>query len=130
LRRGFGGHEGLVGETGIDVVAPLRPDLTLSAGPRLTFAGEDYMDTYFGVTPAQAARSGLPAYQADAGLKSVGVEGKLRYEFATDWAVTAKGGYFRLVGDAADSPIVELGDRNQFSAGLALSRRFSLDLFD
>jgi len=130
LRRGFGGHEGLVGETGVDAIAPLQPDLTLSAGPRLTFASQDYMDTYFGVTPRQAARSGLPAYRADAGLKSVGAEAKVRYEFAADWAVTAKGGYYRLVGDAADSRIAERGDRNQFSAGLGLSRRFSFDLFD
>ena len=47
LRRGFGGHEGWVGETGVDVILDPTPRLTVSAGPRATFASSDYMQTLF-----------------------------------------------------------------------------------
>ena len=130
VRRGFGGHEGLVGETGVDVLAAPSPGLTLGAGPRVTFASQDYVQTYFGVTPAQAALSRLPAYDAEGGIKSVGVEGEARYELTENWALNATLGYQHLVGDAADSPVTALGSEHQFSASLGLTRRFSFDLFD
>jgi outer membrane protein len=130
VRRGFGGHEGIVGRVGVDAVLQPVPRLSMAVGPRLFFASEDYLQTYLGVTPAQAAASGLPIYDPDGGIRGVGLEADFKYRISQRWSVVGEVGYERLVLDAADSPIAELGSENQFAAALGLSYRFHLDLFD
>jgi outer membrane protein len=98
----------------------------MTAGPRLSFADAEYMNTYFGVTPAEAASSGRNAFEADGGLKSAGLGAKLRYEFGNDWGIEAAGSWDRLVGDAADSPIVATGSQDQFSARIGIFRTFNI----
>ena len=102
----------------------------MSVGPRVYLASDDYMDTYFGVTAAEAATSGLPAFDPDGGVKGVGVEAEARYALTRHWAIRGKAGYERLLGDAADSPISRAGSRDQFNAALGLTYRFGIDLFD
>ncbi|KQT43062.1 structural protein MipA [Aureimonas sp. Leaf454] len=128
-RYAFGGADGLVGAVGANAIARPTPELELKAGPRATFASEDYMDTYFGVTAleAVASRGRFSAYDADGGFKTVGAAASARYEFRPDWFLNAQGSYERLVGDAEDSPIVKAGSADQFTVGLGLSKRFTLD---
>ena len=130
-RYAFGGAEGVVGEVGANAIYRPTPDLVLKAGPFATLASEGYTETYFGVTAAESANTGfrLDAYDPKGGLKSVGVSGSARFEFRQDWFLNADASYSRLVGDAADSPIVKAGDENQFTFGLGVSKRFTLDLF-
>jgi outer membrane protein len=130
VRRGFGGYEGWVGEFGLDAVLDPTPDLTISVGPRVYLASDGYMDTYFGVTPAEAAASGLAAFDADGWLRGAGIEAEGRYAISRHWAIRGEAGYERLLGDAADSPISRAGSRNQFNVALGLSYLFGLDLFD
>jgi outer membrane scaffolding protein for murein synthesis (MipA/OmpV family) len=130
LRHGFGGHEGLIGEAGVDLVLDPTPKLSLSLGPRLYFADSDYLDTYLGVTPAQSAASGLAVFDPDGGLKGAGLEAEGRYALSPRWALVGKAGYEHLIGDAADSPVTALGSEHQFLGGLGLTYRFGLDLFD
>jgi len=89
------------------------------------------MDTYFSVRPIEALGSfgRLDAFDAEAGFKSVGVAASARYEFRPDWFLNANAAWDRLVGDAKDSPIAEVGTENQFFAGVGLSHRFRIDLF-
>ena len=128
VRRGFGGHEGVVGEIGLDLVLEPTEQLTVTAGPRAAFSNDAYADTYFTVTPTDAARTTLPAYDADGGLKGLGVEATARYALNDDWTVYSEASWTRLVEDAADSPIVQ--NEDQFAVGLGLTRRFRLDLFN
>jgi outer membrane protein len=130
LRKGLTGHHGWVGETGVNLVVEPLPRLSLSAGPRVSFANSDYLDTYLGVTPAQSAASGLPVFDPDAGIKGVGLAAEGRYALTGNWSVVGRAGYERLVGDAADSPVTDAGSENQFTAALGLTYRFGLDLFD
>lgn len=130
VRHGFGGHEGIIGEVGLDFVAEPRPDLSVSLGPRLHFADSDYLETYLGVTPAEEMTSSFLAFEPDGGVKGAGVEGEAKYRLTPHWAVVGKASYERLLGDAADSPIAEEGSENQFTAALGLTYRFGLDLFD
>jgi outer membrane scaffolding protein for murein synthesis (MipA/OmpV family) len=129
-RRGFGGHEGFVGEVGADLVMAPTTRIALSVGPRLNFASSDYMDTYFGVSEGEAANSDFAEFDADGGLKGLEAEAEARYALTPNWSVVGSAGFERLVGDAADSPVVEEGSRNQFTAGLGLTYRFRLDVFD
>lgn len=91
-----------------------------------TFASDDYMQTYFGVTPAQSrnSKAGLPAYTPDAGIKDVFFEVGGTMDLSERWLLKAGGRYGRLLGDAADSPVVET--ENQFSGVLGLGYRFHL----
>lgn len=91
-----------------------------------TFASDGYMQTYFGVTPAQAAssRAGLPVYDPDAGIKDVYVELGSEIALGERWLLKPGGRYGRLVGDAGDSPIVE--NENQFSGVLGMGYKFHL----
>jgi MipA family protein len=125
IRRGVTGHDGFVGELGAELVLQPIDRLTFSAGPRLSFADSEYMNTYFGVTAAEALASGKPAYTADGGLKSAGISARVRYEFSNQWGVEGSAAWDRLVGDAADSPIVQSED--QFSARFGVFRKFSID---
>jgi outer membrane scaffolding protein for murein synthesis (MipA/OmpV family) len=90
-----------------------------------TYASERYSNTYFGIDARGAAASGLPAYQADAGIRDVGIGLTANYGLTANWAVLGLVSYRRLVRSAADSPIVrDEGNRNQVSFGLGLTYRF------
>jgi outer membrane protein len=130
VRYGLGGHHGIVGEAGLDVVLRPTEATEFTFGPRTSFANREYMQTYLGVTPLESARSGLAVYSPAGGFKGVGAEAIGRYQFTPQWAVIGSVAYERLIGDAADSPIAKTGSENQFTAKLGLSYRFGLKLFD
>ena len=132
LRQGINGHEGQVAEFGADIITAPIDRLEVYFGPRATWASNDYMNTYFGVTPAEAATPGavLPAYRASSSFKTIGLEVRSNYEISERTNLQARGGWDRFVGDAADSPIVNAGSRDQFSIGLGLSYELAFDLFD
>jgi outer membrane protein len=131
-QRGINGHESWVGTIAADVAFRSGLDTLFTIGPRVRINDEDYMDTYFGVTPAAAAASGLPAYDPDGGVRAVGAVAGVTHQISRRIGVYAYAGYDRLVGDAADSPIVQLrGSPDQFSAGVALFFSFQIgNLFD
>ena len=122
VRRGFGGHEGIVAEVGADAIFRVDDQLVLTAGPRLLAGDETYAATYFGVTAAEAAASAFPAYAPSGGLISAGIEVGMDYRFAPDWSLYATARWDKLQGDAADSPIVR--DDTQVSLSLGVTRVF------
>jgi outer membrane scaffolding protein for murein synthesis (MipA/OmpV family) len=102
-------------------VKKLRLGISLSA----TYADENYNMTYFGVDADNAARSGLKEYSADGGLKNVGVGLKAGYSFNMNWGIMGIVKYEQLMGDAADSPIVDKdGSEGQFMTGAGIMYRF------
>jgi outer membrane scaffolding protein for murein synthesis (MipA/OmpV family) len=127
LRYSLNGVEGLVGNAGIDFIAPYDR-FTFSVGPRINFADANYVRGYFGVRPGEAALNGLlPAYRPGAGIVSAGVLGAVTYRWNDTWATTGYVGYNRLVDDAARSPIPRLiGSRDQLTFGASVSYSFNL----
>ncbi|MBB4956085.1 outer membrane scaffolding protein for murein synthesis (MipA/OmpV family) [Agrobacterium vitis] len=101
------GSESLIGKFGAEFTAPVTEKLILSAGASATIANDKHMESYFGVTAAQSAASGLAEYKAEAGLKRLDVTASATYMFTENWLVRGEAGVGFLVGDAADSPIVE-----------------------
>ncbi len=132
LRQGINGHTGQVGQLGFDGIFYPTERLELSVGPRAAFASNEYMDTYFSVSSAEAAASGgkLSAYNAGTGFKSVGLAARASYDWTDKTRLHLQAGYDRLVGDAADSPITAQGSKDQFSVGMGVSYKFSFDLFN
>lgn len=138
VSRHLGGSEGTLAKAGVGGVVPLAlltgrmktQDMgdggptgpALKLGASITWADDSYMESYFGVNPAQSSASGYSRYDAGSGFKSVDFEAGLIYQFAENRAVIAQVGYSQLSGDAADSPIVR--DKGRFSGGFFLSYRF------
>jgi outer membrane protein len=127
VRRGFGGHEGFVADFSADVIVPLSERITFAAGPRYTLTDAKYASTYFSVSNIEALASGLPAYDAKAGSNSVGAGMQLRYRFNPQWELRGYIEYDKLLGSAADSPLVKLrGSANQTTFGLGASYSFDV----
>jgi len=125
LRKGITGHKALVGNVSLDYVAREGDKWLFSVGPRITLSDSKYQRAYFGVNTAAAARTGLPVYSPDGGLHAAGAAATALYQFSDRWGFYGYAKYDRLVGDAADSPIVRaIGSRNQFSGGAALTFTF------
>ncbi|SDE41545.1 MipA/OmpV family protein [Limimaricola pyoseonensis] len=112
LRHGFGGHEALVAELGMDLYARPSDRWLLSAGPRVLIGSDDYADTYFST----------PGFEAEGGVISAGVEVGATYEVTEVWGIDAAATWERFVGDAEDSPITVEDD--QYAARIGLTRKF------
>lgn len=127
LRKGLGGHRALVGSLGADMIFRDDQNYIFAIGPRVRWADNKYHDRYFGVTPAVAGVTGLPALDPDGGVYAVGGVANFTRRLGRNWGVQAYAGYDRLVGDAADSPIVRgFGSRDQFSGGGGLWIEFNV----
>lgn len=125
IRQGFNGHEGVVGNLGLDFVQRYGA-FTFSIGPRLAFGDSDFTREYFGITPVEAALNGrVGSFRPDGGLTSVGGLASLRYKWSEQWATTVYAGYDRLVEDAGRSPVARvLGSQDQYIVGAQLSYSF------
>ena len=102
-----------------------RMFVSLSAD--LSGSNADNQQTDFGITAEQSQNSiiGLPEYTADGGLKSFGVRFALDYRLSGNWFLSANADAERLLGDVADSPLVDLiGSKNNYEYGLGIYYRF------
>ena len=128
-RQAVSGHDGFIGHLGADYVWREGDQQLFSIGPRVTVTDSNYQDAYFGVRPEDAAASALTAYDADGGLQAVGVTAGYIHQFTPRWGIYSYAKYDRLVGDPADSPLVErFGSRNQMSGGIALTYTFGRNI--
>lgn len=108
VRRSVGGDNGWIGDLGAYMPMPGSTEkFTWFAGPTVTFADSRYMNSWFGVSAAESARSGLREYHASAGVKSFGLGVAANWMPSEHWLVTGNAAYQQLVGSAADSPIVQ-----------------------
>lgn len=121
------GENGALMRVGAETKIPLTGGISITAVAGATYANDDHMAAYFSVTPEQAAASaaGLGVYEADAGFKDIYLSLGTNIPLSADWSLKIAGQYSHLIGDAADSPIVETSD--QFTGLLGLTYRFSID---
>ena len=118
-------HDGWLLTLKADYSMPLAERIDLGFNVSTTYASDDYMQTYFGVSAAGSAASGLRRFDAESGFKDVSFGIRPSYTFNENWGVFGVLRYSELVGDAADSPIVDDdGNSSQFFAGFGVSYRF------
>lgn len=119
LKDGYGG--------GVQVGGAYRLIQTENAAFRVggivSWADNDAMDTYFGVTESESKASGgrLQAYKASSGLRSMAVYGAYHYQFSPSWSFISSLGVKRLTSDAADSPITQRKSSLYGGVGLGYS---------
>jgi outer membrane scaffolding protein for murein synthesis (MipA/OmpV family) len=127
LRYGFGGSEAWVGEIGAYYVTRPADNFALRIGPRFLFGTDDYTETYFGVTADEAATSGLAEYDPEGGLLRAGVEVIATYRLGEQWWLEGRARWDQFQDDAADSPIVQQGARDQGTVSIGVRRAFVLE---
>jgi outer membrane protein len=98
---------------GAEHTSRLSPTVKLTAGIGTNYATDDYMTAFFAA----------PGYEPDAGFKDIHVGAVATLDLSDRWALHLIGQYSHLIGDAADSPIVET--ESQLYGGLALSYKFN-----
>jgi outer membrane protein len=132
LRQGVGSETGQTGNLYIDGVVPVG-QFRLSGGPRLTVQSASALSPYFGITPGQAATSGvagfapLTPYNVDGGVYSYGGGGQAEYFFDPQWQVHGIFEYERITGSAANSPLVTMrGSPNQYTFGAGATYTFNM----
>lgn len=104
--------------------APLR-FLRIGVNTSFTVATSDYMQEYFGVNEAQSARSGLPVFRPEGGLRDVTFTLYSVLSLSPSWGFFGIVQSSRLLDDAARSPIVtQEGSRDQLSTGVGLFLNF------
>lgn len=126
VRYGVTGHNGFVGEAGIDLIVHPTDQLELRAGPRVSVASDDYMDAYFSVPNSATI---LAPYEADGGFKDVGIAATAAYTLTEKWRLYGVAEWTHFVGDAGDSPIVDAGNRDELRIGVGFTYRLGLDLY-
>ncbi|HEX6842731.1 MAG TPA: MipA/OmpV family protein [Stellaceae bacterium] len=122
IRRGLGGHDGVIGDLGAYVPLPVAKNTYVFTGPSITFADTRYMQSYFGISPAQASRSQFSAFDAHSGLVRAGWGVTALYQYDKHWWLEAEGAWQYMLGDAGRSPIVE--EKSQFALGANVLYRF------
>lgn len=88
------------------------------------FNDKKYTRTFFGVTEAESAASGLEAYRPGGGVSRVSAGVTAGYQLSRHWGVIARAGGGTFTGDAADSPIVKDGAKSFGQALLGISYAF------
>jgi outer membrane scaffolding protein for murein synthesis (MipA/OmpV family) len=115
----FGDTDGYQIRFGAETKRYVSERTKLTARIGATYADDGYMDTYFGVSGA-AINAG--AFVADSGFKDVHAQIGIETELDERWSMRGSVRYSHLLGDAADSTIVET--ESQFYGLLGLSYKF------
>lgn len=104
---------------------PLSDTLVITPTIHTTWADDEQMQTYFGVSQQQARTSINNEFDTESGLKSVGLGVNLDWTITENWMLNSGLDYTRLTYDAADSPLVKTeGSPDQFGAFTALIYSF------
>ncbi len=117
-----GHHEGVLASLSLQGVFHPARNLTLSAGPEITWANTQYTQAFFGIDAAQSAVAGIPRYAVKGGLDSAGFAAGADYRLTPHWILGVHAKYGELRGDAADSPVTET--KTRYTVAAFVSYRF------
>jgi outer membrane protein len=102
-----GNSRGMLADISVSYPIMASERLMLMPSVGTTWGSKKHNDRYFGITQAQSLESGLPQFNGKRGLIEAKAELGLHYRLSDKWMIGMIGGVSRLVGDVADSPIVE-----------------------
>jgi len=122
LEHYLGGSDGTSATVGVEYEQDLTARLSLNANLSATFSDDKYMESYFGVTAADALLTGYEPYKAGSGLRRVDLSIGAQYALTERWFVMGEIGVGQLSDDAKDSPIVR--DDVQSKATMLVGFRF------
>ena len=80
-----GDNDGLLLTFGADYPIKLSQSWQFRIRPSVSFATEDYMDAFFGVSAAEAGRSSFALYTPEAGFRDLAVDLRATYAWDRNW---------------------------------------------
>ena len=108
VRQLLGGANGTVGDVGVYMPLPgSSKKFVMFAGPSITFATHRFLQSEYGVTPAQSLASGHPVFSPRTGTEAVGVGFSATRFFGEHWLLNLDTAINRLKGSPDISPVVE-----------------------
>lgn len=110
-----GVDNGVFAKFGVSIAYRISGRLMMSPHMTVTWANRNYMQAYFGVTPAQAADSEFPEFNANSGFDDATAGISAVYSFPGRWSVIADATMDKLTGDASKSPITFSHDNAHFA---------------
>ncbi|HEX7384336.1 MAG TPA: MipA/OmpV family protein [Burkholderiaceae bacterium] len=117
----LGRDGGALATADLGYALPTSPRTTWTAGAGVSFGDRTYMRSYYGVTSAASATSGLPAFDAGAGPRDMHFGLGWTSALTPRWIGFASLGGSRLLGDAAASPLTK--NRNAVSMSVGIGYR-------
>ena len=123
-----GSDNGTVANLRMVYYQPLTESITGLIGIGMTFADDEWVQTYYGIYGSDIAlfpSLGGQAYNPSGGNIGVNVPFGAIWTLNKEWMVLGLGRYESLQGDAKDSPIVsQQGDSNQWTLAVGIAYRF------
>lgn len=114
-----GEHDGMLAKVSAGYRWKANSSLVVMPTFNLTYADDDYMDTYFGVNARNRGASTLQNFKAASGVKDIGINVTVDYTPWERWGISGVLAYSALLNDAKDSPIVDdEGDGKQIFFGV------------
>lgn len=117
-------HEGMYTKMSMAYSLPMISAWRIQIELETTYANEDYMDTYFGVDRQDSLLSGLTTYNAGSSFRDVTLSTNIGLFSSPKWGVFMKLSATKLLGNAKDSPIVNVGSSSQYLAGIGAYYKF------
>jgi outer membrane protein len=127
----IGGHEGFNADFSLGTFVPerlLAKNLSIAPSVTLSWADGRYNQAIYGVTPQQAAASGLSQYDLGGGFHRASANLLGWYRFDDRWQVNMIVSYREYLGDYRDSPILRAPDgaTSDVFTLIGVSRSFGL----
>lgn len=125
-----GAHGGMVWNPGISYVTPLSRGALVTLSVSARHVDDDFADYYYSVSPAQAAASGLPQFDAKGGWDSWNVGLLGGYDLNGNlldggFAIFGLVNYGRMINDAKDTPYTSIrGKASQWTLGAGVGYTF------
>lgn len=113
-----GGAEGQTVNAYVGLRKALTEQLTGQLVLGTTWAGATWGDAYYGVNATQSIATGYAQHDVDSGFRDAALGGSLSYALTPQLSLTGSARWTRLLGDVADSPIVQEQDNLTLGIGL------------
>jgi MipA family protein len=123
LRYGSGlDRDGLTLDVGLEYRFDPFADLFWTFGGSVQWANAAHLQSFFGVSPAQSASTGLPAFEPGSGVREFRLELGAFYPIDRQWSAFGAISAIRFGSTIADSPVVR--ERNTGEMILGVLYRF------
>jgi outer membrane scaffolding protein for murein synthesis (MipA/OmpV family) len=108
IRARVTGQSGVIGDLSAYMPVVANETIQVFVGPSVTFADDNYMNAYFGISPQHAQpQSMFKTYTATGGVKNVNLGVSALYHVDDHWLFSVTAGVEKLLGSAANSPITQ-----------------------
>lgn len=115
-RQILGGANGTVGDVGVYMPLPgSSKKFVMFAGPSITLATHRYLQSEFGVTPAQSLASGHRVFDSHAGTEAVGVGFSVTRFITEHWLLNLDAALSKLKGSPDASPVTERSTQRELA---------------